>query len=393
MIIIITIIKGIKVYAPKYLGIRDIVIANDKIEGIYEQIEVPNNFIHINIINGDNKAILPGFIDGHVHILGGGGEGGFKTRTPELALSSIIEAGITTVVGCIGTDGVCRNIRSLIAKAKALEEEGITTYCYTGSYDIPVKTITESIKGDMMMVDKVIGVGEVALSDHRSSQATFEQFVNTVAQARVGGLLSGKAGVVNVHLGDGARKLEYLFRMIEETEIPATQVIPTHINRSDKLFNVGIEYAKKGGFIDLTTSSDPRYLEPGELRASEGLAQIIKAGVDIKHITFTSDGNGSMPVFDDKGNLVGLGICKVSTLYNEVKVAVKKHNIPLEEAIKVITSNVAELLKLNNKGKIEKGRDADLVIIDEETLEIDSVIAKGRVVVENGKSTVKGTFE
>ena len=336
---------------------------------------------------------MPGFIDGHVHILGGGGEGGFKTRTPELSLSSIIEAGITTVVGCIGTDGVCRSIRSLIAKAKALEEEGITTYCYTGSYEIPVKTVTESIKGDMMMVDKIIGVGEIALSDHRSSQATYEQFVNTVAQARVGGLLSGKAGIVNVHLGDGARKLEYLFRMLEETEIPATQILPTHINRSDKLFNVGIEYARKGGFIDLTTSSDPKYLEPGELRASEGLSEIIKSGVDIKHVTFTSDGNGSMPVFDDKGNLVGLGICKVSTLYNEVKEAVIKYNIPLEEAIKVITSNVADLLKLNNKGKIENGKDADLVIIDEKTLEIDTVIAKGKVVVEKGKSIVKGTFE
>ena len=336
---------------------------------------------------------MPGFIDGHVHILGGGGEGGFKTRTPELSLSSIIEAGITTVVGCIGTDGVCRSIRSLIAKAKALEEEGITTYCYTGSYEIPVKTVTESIKGDMMMVDKIIGVGEIALSDHRSSQATYEQFVNTVAQARVGGLLSGKAGIVNVHLGDGARKLEYLFRMLEETEIPATQILPTHINRSDKLFKVGIEYARKGGFIDLTTSSDPKYLEPGELRASEGLSEIIKSGVDIKHVTFTSDGNGSMPVFDDKGNLVGLGICKVSTLYNEVKEAVIKYNIPLEEAIKVITSNVADLLKLNNKGKIENGKDADLVIIDEKTLEIDTVIAKGKVVVEKGKSIVKGTFE
>ena len=336
---------------------------------------------------------MPGFIDGHVHILGGGGEGGFKTRTPEIRIISLIEAGITTVVGCIGTDGVCRSIRSLIAKAKGLEEEGITTYCYTGSYEIPVKTITDSIKGDLMMVDKIIGVGEIALSDHRSSQATYEQFVNTVAQARVGGLLSGKAGIVNVHLGDGARKLEYLVRTIEETEIPTTQILPTHINRSDKLFNAGIEYAKKGGFIDLTTSSDPRYLEPGELRASQGLAEAIKAGVDISHITFTSDGNGSMPIFDDNGKLVGLGICKVSTLYEEVKEAVKKYNVPLEKAIRVITSNVAELLRLEHKGTIEVGKDSDLVIVNEENLEIDTVLAKGKIVVKNGKSIIEETFQ
>lgn len=389
----ITVIKNINVYAPESMGKKDVVIVNDKIEGIYDKVSIPDNFVNINTIDGDGKLLFPGFLDSHVHIIGGGGEGGFRTRTPEISVISLIEAGITTVVGCIGTDGVCRSMRDLIAKAKGLEEEGITSYCYTGSYEIPVKTITESIKGDFMMVDKIIGVGEVALSDHRSSQASYQDFVNTVAQARVGGILSGKAGIVNVHLGDGARRLEYLFKLIEETEIPATQLLPTHINRSDKLFEVGIEYAQKGGFIDLTTSSDPRFLEPGELRAGEGLALLLKNGVDIKHITFSSDGNGSMPVFDDRGKLVGLGICSVKTLYEEVKESIVEHKVPIEEAIKVITSNVAEVLKLKHKGKIESGRDADFVIVNEENLDIDTVIAKGKVVVKSGKAIIKPTFE
>lgn len=389
----ITVIKNIHVYAPEDLGIKDVVITSNKIEGIYDNVEIPNNFVAIEIIDGKGKLLYPGFIDNHVHILGGGGEGGFKTRTPEMQLSTLIEAGVTTVVGCIGTDGVCRNMRSLIAKAKGLEEEGITTYCYTGSYEIPVKTITDSIKGDMMMVDKVIGVGEVALSDHRSSQATFQDFVNTVASSRVGGLLSGKAGIVNVHLGNGARKLEYLSKLIDETEIPPTQVLPTHINRSDKLFYEGELYAKKGGFIDLTTSSDPNFLEPGEIRAGEGLSTLLRNGVDIEHITFSSDANGSMPKFDEQGHLVGLGICSVSSLYREVKESIKEHKVPIEEAIKVITSNVANILKLDNKGRITEGRDADFVIVDEESLDIDMVIAKGKIVVEKGEAVVKGTFE
>lgn len=388
----ITVIKNINVYVPEKLGKKDVVIVNDKIEGIYDNLNIPDNFVNISVIDGKGKILFPGFLDCHVHIIGGGGEGGFKTRTPEISIVSLIEAGITTVVGCIGTDGICRNMRSLIAKANGLEEEGITSYCYTGSYEIPVKTITDSIKGDLMMVDKIIGVGEVALSDHRSSQATYQDFVNTVAQARVGGILSGKAGIVNVHLGDGARRLEYLFKVIEETEIPPTQLLPTHINRSDKLFKVGIEYAKKWGFIDLTTSSDPRFLEPGELRACEGLTLLLKNGVDIKHITFSSDGNGSMPVFDNDGKLVGLGICSVETLYREVKDSIKEYNVPIEDAIKVITSNVAEVLKLNNKGKIEKERDADLVIVNEDTLDIDMVIAKGKIVVKDGNTTIKPTF-
>lgn len=389
----ISVIKGIKVYSPKYEGIKDVVIVSSKIEGIYENIDVTKAFINVNIIDGDNLLLFPGFIDSHVHINGGGGEGGFKTRTPEIKFSDLTKSGITTVVGCIGTDGVCRDMRSLIAKANALEEEGITTYCYTGSYEIPVKTITDSIKGDLMMVNKIIGVGEVALSDHRSSQSTLNEFVNTVAQARVGGLLSGKAGIVNVHLGDGARRLEYLFSTIEDTEIPPTQLLPTHINRSKKLFNVGIEYAKKGGFIDLTTSSDPKFLQAEEVRASVGLKNLLDCGVEINHITFSSDGNGSMPVFDDKGHLVGLGICSVKSLYGEVKESIKTHNVKIEDALMVITSNVANVLKLKNKGTIEAGKDADFVLVNEDTLEIDKVIAMGKLVVDNGEAIVKGTFE
>ena len=141
----ITVIKNINVYAPKALGKKNVVIAGDKFEGVYDELSIPDDFININIIDGSGKKMLPGFIDAHIHLIGGGGEGGFTTRTPELRFTDISSAGITTVVGCLCTDNVCRSITSLIAKARALTEEGITAYCYTGSYEIPVKTVTDSI--------------------------------------------------------------------------------------------------------------------------------------------------------------------------------------------------------------------------------------------------------
>lgn len=282
-------------------------------------------------------------------------------------------------------------METLLAKANALEEEGITAYCYTGSYDIPVRTLTDSIKKDVMMIEKIIGVGEIALSDHRSAQPTYDEFVRAVSETRVGGLLSGKAGIVNIHLGDGKRGLEYLFKMLEETEIPPVQVLPTHLNRSKELLNEGVRYAKKDGHIDLTTSSDPKHLEPGEMRASEALSYLLSKGIKIENITFSSDGNGSMPIFD-RGKLLGLGICNVASLYDEVKEAVKQYSIPMETAIKVITSNVAQILKLKNKGFIEEGKDADLVIVDDKDLKIDSVIAKGKIVVENGQAVIESIF-
>ena len=252
----ISIIKGGKIYAPNYLGVKDILIVGDKIGGIYDELSIENKLLDIEIIDGKNKLIFPGFIDCHVHIIGAGGEAGYNTRTPEISLSSLIEAGITTVVGCIGTDGVCRSRKALIAKVKALRQDGISAYCLTGSYDVPVKTVTGLIKEDIMLIEEIIGVGEIALSDNRSSQPSFDSFANLVAQSRVGGLLSNKAGIVNIHLGEGNRGLDYVFDLIDKTEIPATQLLPTHINRNGKLFEQGLEYVKKGGFIDLTTSCD-----------------------------------------------------------------------------------------------------------------------------------------
>lgn len=389
----ISVIKKVEVYSPEYLGKKDIVFIGNQIEGIYENVDIKSDTLDIVEIDGNKKIAFPGFIDGHVHILGGGGEGGFNTRTPEIRLSNLTTSGITTVVGCIGTDGICRDSKALLAKAKSLEEEGITTYCYTGSYDIPVRTVTADIKSDIMLIDKFIGVGEIALSDNRSSQPTFQEFISICAKARVSGLLSGKAGVINVHLGGGRRGLDFIFKVIEKSEIPPTQLIPTHINRNKSLFQEGIKYVKKGGYIDLTTSSDEEFLEEGELLASEGLKAFLDEGLNIEHITFTSDGNGSMPKFDRDRKLIGLGICETSSLYREVKKAIINYNIPIETAIKVITSNVASMLKLPAKGYIRPGFDADMVLVDNKTYEIKDVYAKGKLLVKDGAAIVKGTFE
>ncbi|SES62268.1 beta-aspartyl-peptidase [Anaerobranca gottschalkii] len=385
-------IKNAEIYCPKYSGKKDILIANDKIAYIEDDIPVPEKLAE-EVIDATGKIVVPGFIDSHVHIAGGGGEGGFKTRTPEIQLSQIVAGGVTTVVGCLGTDGTTRSMLNLLAKAKGLEEEGITTYIYTGSYHIPIKTITGKVEDDLIIVDKVIGVGEVALSDHRSSQPTLEEFIKLVAVARLGGILSGKAGILNIHLGDGDRTIDFLEKVAAETEIPISQFLPTHINRNSFLFKKGIEYALKGGYVDFTTSTTEKFLEEGEIKCSKGLKEMLAAGVKVENIAFSSDGQGSLPLFNEKGELKGLQVGKVTSLYKAVREAVLEEGIPLETAIKVITANPAKILKLKHKGFIKENYDADLVLLDKETLEIDSVIALGKVMVENKEIKVIGTFE
>jgi beta-aspartyl-dipeptidase (metallo-type) len=389
----LTLIKNGEVFAPKYLGNKDILLVDQKIGFIKDCIEVPDSFVEIKVIDASGKYIVPGFIDAHVHITGGGGEGSFHTRTPEIQLSDATLAGITTLVGVIGTDGTTRTMTNLIAKARGLEEEGISCYVQTGSYQVPVKTLTGKIEDDIILIDKIIGVGEVAIADHRSSAPTVEELAKIASAARVGGMLSGKSGIVNIHVGDSNDHLKVIEEVVKNTDIPIRQFYPTHINRNPHLFEEGIRFAKMGGFVDFTTSSIPKFQAEGEVKSSQGLRKMLDEGVDISQITFTSDGQGSLPYFDNKGELVGLKVAKVASLYEEVRDAVINENIPLETAIKVITENPARILKLKQKGTIKIGNDADLVLLDNKNYEIDTVIAMGKLMVENKSAIVKGTFE
>ncbi|WP_226659214.1 beta-aspartyl-peptidase [Pseudalkalibacillus hwajinpoensis] len=387
----LTVIRNAEIYNPDYLGKKDLLLAFDKIALIEEGIELPDTLPH-EVIDANGKIIFPGFIDSHVHITGGGGEGSYRTRTPELMLSKATRAGVTTIVGVIGTDGTTRTMPDLIAKARGLEEEGITCYVHTGSYQVPVKTLTGKIEDDIILIDRVIGAGEIAISDHRSSQPTVEEMAKIASAARIGGMLSGKAGIVNVHLGDSPSKLSLLERVVETTDIPIKTFHPTHINRTEELFNAGVAYAKKGGNIDFTTSTIPQFLEEGEVKCSTGLKLALAAGVPVERITFTSDGQASLPAFNASGEFEGLQIGSVASLYKEVRDAIVEDGVPISDAVKVITKNPASLLRLGQKGEIAVEKDADLVIVDSD-FQIDTVFARGRKMVEARECLVKGTFE
>ncbi|WP_448378726.1 beta-aspartyl-peptidase [Fervidobacterium sp.] len=377
----IRVIKNAKIFAPKYVGKADAVFDN-KIIHIGKDINPFFFPFEVEIYDASGLLLLPGLIDPHVHITGGGGEGGFETRTPELKISDCIKNGITTVIGCLGTDGVTRSLENLYAKAKALENEGLNAFIYTGSYRVPPVTFTGSVMRDMVLIDKVIGVGEIAISDHRSSQPTFEEILRIVADARVGGMISGKPGIVNFHVGAGREGINYLFEIIRNTEIPVQHLYPTHMNRSKWLFEQGLEFASKGGVIDLT-ALQPKYDEPckGEFNTVDAIFKAYENKL-LRNITISSDGQGSLPKFDEKGDFVGLDVGSVSSVWHTIRKVVEK-GLPLEEAIQVSTVNPAKVFKLN-KGKVERGYDADLVLVNEENLEIVSVVSKGEFLMKDG---------
>ncbi|WP_234122280.1 beta-aspartyl-peptidase [Clostridium hydrogenum] len=373
-------IKNVRVYSPKDLGCKDILICNDKIVDLDKDINI--NVKNIKIVDGTGKIVFPGYIDQHVHVVGGGGEGGFTTRVPEINVSSCIKGGVTTLVGLLGTDAITRSVENLVAKTKALNEEGITAYCLTGSYEYPSITLTGSVQKDIAYINEVIGV-KLAISDHRCSNITKEELIRLVSEVRLAGLISGKPGVVHFHLGSGKNKLKLLFELLEESDLPIKHLRPTHISRHYE--EDAVKFAALGGYIDFTAN-----------RSSEDFLNfVVEMGEKVPkdRMTMSSDSNGSMPKWNDKKEMIGIEAAKITNLHETIKRFIKERNIQPEDILPLVTSNVAKALELYpKKGIIAVDSDADLLILDKE-LNIDSVIAKGKVMMLNEEVLVKGTYE
>jgi beta-aspartyl-dipeptidase (metallo-type) len=261
---------------------------------------------------------------------------------------------------------------------------------YTGSYQVPTPTITGSVARDLALIEEVIGAGEIALSDHRSSCPSADELIRLTEEARVGGMLGGKAGIVNIHMGDAKDPFRPIIEAVEKSELKYTQFFPTHCNRNDYIYEDAKRYGKEG-YIDVTTSSYPYFAEY-EVKPSSAIKGFLESGVPVEHISMTSDGNGSLPHFNDKGELTRLEMGQPASIFNELTDLVVQENLPLETALKFVTSNGADILRLKRKGRIRAGADADLVIL-EDLSTIGDVIAMGQAMVSDGKLLVKGTYE
>ncbi|GAB3056188.1 beta-aspartyl-peptidase [Salinicoccus sesuvii] len=381
----ITIVKGAYVYAPEPLGSRDIVILNDRIEKISQEIDEKNYEtlgLDVCIIDGSGKMAVPGLVDPHVHLIGGGGEGGYHTRTPETDIKDFVEAGITTAVGLIGTDKTSRHLESLYAKAKALDAEGMTAYMYTGNYHVPVPTVTGDIQKDIYLLDKVIGTAEVAISDHRSGQPNVHELAKIAADTRIGGLTSGKAGVTHFHVGPGEGRLELLHALLDQYDIPAEKVYPTHINRTSALIEDAARLSNRGAYVDMTADTD----------IVSHVLHFQQSGGDMQRLTLSSDGNGSLPVFDETGRLTRLTVARPKTLLENVQLLLKSGEFNPGAIFSLVTKQPSDVLKLDKKGNLKSGYDADILLFDSE-YHLDMVMAKGEILFRDGRVTVKSTFD
>jgi beta-aspartyl-dipeptidase (metallo-type) len=365
----LTLIENGEVYAPEPQGRRDVLLVGERIAkiGDVDRRAVEGLKLELEVIDASRCIVTPGFIDPHEHLLGGSGEQGFSTQTPEITLSEIVTAGITTVVGCLGVDTTMKTMPGLLARAKALTEEGITAHIWTGGYHVPPATITGSARNDIMFITEIIGAGEIAISDERSTDHDPLELAKLVHDTYVGGMLSRKAGVTHFHVGERAGGLAPLRTLIDEYEADPAWLYPTHVERNEKLFGEAIELTRQGATVDMDVMEED---------LAKWLRIYFDSDSDPTRLTVSSDASISSP----------------QTLFRQIQECVTKHKFPVERVLPLVTENTARVLKLGGKGKLCANADADILVLEKQSLEIVEVIARGRRMVKNGVMVVREKF-
>ena len=393
----LTVLVDADVYAPEPLGRRCVVVAGERVVAITD---VPPRLdgLTVETVDIGGRRLIPGLVDAHVHVTGGGGEAGPHTSAPAPPLSGYTTAGVTSVVGLLGTDDTTRTTGGLVRRVRALRAEGLSAWAWTGGYHLPPTTLTGSVRGDIAFVREIVGFGELALSDHRSSQPTADEVARVAADCHVGGLMTGKAGVLHLHMGDGARGLSVIRHLLDTTEIPPRTFHPTHVNRRAGLLDEAFALAERGVTVDLTAfppgdapSAGSGQAVGDEVSAAEAVARYLAAGLPTDRLTVSSDGGGCLPTFDAQGELVRMGFATSASLADLLASLLAAGHAP-DAVLPFFTSTPARLLRLAGKGVVAVGAAADLVVLGPDGRPAD-VMARGRWHVRGGQPVVRGLFE
>jgi beta-aspartyl-dipeptidase (metallo-type) len=341
------------------------VIAAGRIEAIgVDGAALARSGVELETIDAAGCIAMPGLIDPHAHLIGGSGEKGFASQTPEISASELLRAGITTVAGTLGADTTTRTMPALLAKAKALRGEGLSAFAWTGGYD--ARTLMSSMRDDIVLIDEIIGAGELAIADVRGQQYSAAELARFAADCYVAGTVTGKAGLLHLHVGDSDDRLRIVRDVLEQSNVKPGALYPTHVERSERLMREAIDLTKRGTPIDIDVYDEDLVRWLRFYRDHDG---------DPNLITASSDAAINSP----------------HTLFEQLMVCVREKVAPFEEVIAIATNNTARILKTDG-GELARGRIGHVLLVDAATYELRTVICAGRIVMRDGALVMREQF-
>lgn len=379
--------RNADIFAPEPLGLGDVLVAHGAVVAMRRQADPEWGFTGlkgVEEVDLGGARLTPGFIDQHIHITGAGGKYGYGSMTPEVHVTDLIRCGTTTVVGLLGTDGTARSLNTLYAKCASLEAEGLSAWMLTSYFGLPPKTFTGSVHDDLLFIDRVVGC-KVAIADVRSSYPTAHQLLSILREVQVGGMISSKGGVLHLHLGALPEGMDILFELIEQYHVEVKRLSPTHLGRTAHLFEQAKRFAKLGGFADLSTGGT-QFRPPWEI-----LAEAHAEGHDLGQFTLSSDGNAGIGILNEQGELTGFKKAPIDKNLWNVQQMIRETDVPVAEALGLVTTGPAKNMGLSRKGRIAEGCDADFCWFDE-NWNLIGVAGRGKVLMDADGLRTHGHF-
>ena len=378
-------ITDARVFAPEDLGTVDVLCWRDRVVAVGTAVTPPTG-AECTTVDASGCILLPGLIDPHIHIMGASGTAGPASRTPDLPVSRITSAGVTTVVSPLGGDSLSRSPHGLVLRAAAASAEGISAYAYTGGWRNPVPTVSGDVQTDVALIDRVLGV-KVAVAEPMAPPLSTSELGALAHAAITGGRIAGKLSVLHAHIGDRPEGLTPVQGAAEATGLPLDRFVTTHVNRNPGLWKQAIEFGNAGGSIDITAQVQKRFGYPDAVEPAHAVTEALHRGIPLERITLSSDSGAAYPAPDGSGPYLA-GPEELLPVLREIVGETESW----ETAARVGAANAADLLGLDRKGRIAEGADADLLLLTDDG-NVEDVWCRGQLMVESGQPVVRGSFE
>lgn len=387
-----TLLTGGTVYSPDPLGRVDVLLVGTNVAAIFPHGKVAAAAVEgilgdVTEIDCNGATLVPGLVDGHLHIIGGGGGQGTESRIPELPADAILEAGITTCVGMPGVDTVSRSPSALHARASALSRLGVRSFTMAGGFRWPAPTVSGDLFTDLYHLDGLLGV-KIALGERLATAPDLAELTRLLTELQWLRGATGKAAVLHVHLGTRNSPVNLIRDALDASGADPSRVQITHANYSAATLDAAVELASIGCTIDVNPLLNPGRVA-GAVAPVEAIRRLLSEGRGPEGITVSSDGNASVPRILPHGELERFSY--QLSLLDLVSALVSEGVADLSTALGFVTRNPARALGIEPIGSIAVGAPADLVVLDDE-LAVRHVVASGRLVVRDGTATSPSQF-